>query len=306
MSSVVEKHLSKILKTDYVLETSSGTASLVIGLMTKFFGERNEVIIPSVTCPAVLSAVQLAGLKPVFADMELSFFNMNIEKLKGQITKNTAAIIGVHSFGINLDVISLKATCEDNGIVLIEDCCLSFGNKFKNQTIGTIGDISVFSFGYDKLVTGAGGAIVLKNKVDFLKSKEIIDKNQLFQHKKYNKKNIENQFLELESNILLRNQNAKRFYELLGNEKVKKPIYRDTDIYWRYPLVFHGNRTDLINKAKQKKLIITSHYPSLSKFQYDSNLEIADVLDSKIINLFVNNSADSFYIEKTVELINNG
>ena len=73
MSSVVEKHLSKILKTDYVLETSSGTASLVIGLMTKFFGERNEVIILSVTCPAVLSAVQLAGLKPVFADMELSF-----------------------------------------------------------------------------------------------------------------------------------------------------------------------------------------------------------------------------------------
>ena len=78
------------------------------------------------------------------------------------------------------------------------------------------------------------------------------------------------------------------------------------DRYWRYPLVFLGDRKNLISTAKENKLIITSHYPALSKFQHDSNLEVAQLLDSSIINLFVNKSADSDYLEKTVELINNG
>lgn len=306
MNTAVKKGLSENLQTDYILETSSGTISLVIALTSYDFGQRNEVIIPSVTCPAVLSAVQLSGLKPVFVDMELTFFNMNIEKLEKQITKKTAAVIGVHCFGITFDVINLKTICDENNLLLIEDCCLTFGNVFENHIVGTIGDISVFSFGYDKLVTGAGGAMVFNNKDDFSRSKKIIEQNQFFQPIEYNNNLVEKQFSELESNIFLRNQNAKKIYELLDNEKIKKPTYRDSDIYWRYPLVFLGDRKKLISTAKENKLIITSHYPALSKFQHDSNLEVAQLLDSSIINLFVNKSADSDYLEKTVELINNG
>ena len=306
MNSPVIKYLSKILDNEYILETSSGTAALIASLKLGDFEEGKEVIIPSVVCPAVLSSVNLSGLKPVFADMEIKHFNMDIQNVTKLINENTVCIIGVHCFGITSEILALENICKKNNIMLIEDCCLSFGNSFENRRIGTFGDTSVFSFGYDKLITGAGGALALKSKEDFLKASKFLHENKFFQPTTYSHKNIENQFKNLDSNLNTRRNNAVKFSNLLDENKVIKPAFREFDTYWRYPCLVLDDRLTLMKLGLDNKTIITSHYPALSKFQFNSNLEIAELFDSKIINLFVNESATDNYIEKVVELINNG
>ncbi len=306
MNSPVVKNLSQILESDYIVETSSGTAALIAALKINNFSTDSEVIIPSVTCPAVMSAVNFSNLKPVFADMENNFFNMDIENIKKLINKKTVCIVGVHCFGISADINELRNICEKNEILLIEDCCLAFGTKYEGSVLGTFGDISIFSFGYDKLISGAGGALVLKNKKDFLKALDIISSNSLFQVNEYKYQDIENQFDALESTINLRNQNALKFSNFLSSDKVIIPSFRSSDVYWRYPSLFLGDRDKLIKKSLENKTIITSHYPALSKFQFNTNLENADFFDKSLINFFVNKSATDEYIEKIIELVNNG
>ena len=76
----IEKNLSSILSNDYVLEVSSGTAGIIISLLLHNNKEKNEVILPSICCPAVLTAINFCNMIPIFVDMEKKYFNMNIDR----------------------------------------------------------------------------------------------------------------------------------------------------------------------------------------------------------------------------------
>jgi len=300
----IEKNLSSILSNDYVLEVSSGTAGIIISLLLHNNKEKNEVILPSICCPAVLTAINFCNMIPIFVDMEKKYFNMNIDNIKNSINKNTLAVIGVHSYGIALDVKEVKNLCNENNILLIEDCCLAIGGEVNDKPIGSYGDISVFSFGYDKIISAAGGGIALKNKEDFIKAKKLIEKNNILKCPPYKNEEIQTHFDNLEENKINRNRIAKIYNEKINNAKATKPAYRKTDVYWRYPLLFKGERSALINKAKERNLIITYHYPSLANFQYGNELAVSDEFNNSIINLFVNINTDDNYIEKVCTLIN--
>ena len=81
--SVIEKSLQKIYPSFFINQTSSGTSALIAILtVLKNSSKKREVLIPSVVCPSVLFAVNFLGLKPVFVDMEIIFFNMDINSIK--------------------------------------------------------------------------------------------------------------------------------------------------------------------------------------------------------------------------------
>ncbi len=303
VEKTIEKNLSSILSNDYVLEVNSGTAGIIISLMLPE-NNRDEVILPSICCPSVLSAINFCNMKPIFVDMEKKFFNMDINNIKNSINKNTRAIIGVHSYGIGLNVKEIKNLCDENNILFIEDCCLSIGGKINNKPIGSYGDVSIFSFGYDKIISSAGGGIAFKNEEDFNKAEKLIEKNEILKCPAYKNEEIQIGFDNLEENIINRNNVAKIYSEKISDSITIKPEYRETDVYWRYPLLFKKDRNELINKATERNLIITYHYPSLANFQYGNDLVVSDDFNNSVINLFVNIKTDDRYIEEVCTLIN--
>ncbi len=305
-NNLIEKNLSQYFQDFYITRSSSGTSALIAILksLTKD-SNKDEVIIPSVVCPSVMFAVNFLCLKPVFVDMELKFFNMCIKDLKKKISKKTLAIIGVHCFGIAADINSLVTICKKKKIFLIEDACLNFGGKLNKKYYGAFGDASIVSFGYDKILSEKGGALMIKNKKKFLFIKNFFKKNPEFFEFKFNKKSFQDKFNKLEENIENRKKNAKIFFLQLASKNIIKPKFRKEDVYWRYPIIYKNNRERLINKANQKGIIMTKHYSAINKFQSNSILKVANIMDKSILNFFVKPGTDVKYINNICSLFKN-
>ena len=298
----------KIYFPDFnTLQTSSGTAALItiLNILKKKHKQKDEVILPSICCPAVLFAVNFLNLKPVFVDMELSYFNMSLKDIKKKIKKNTLTVVFVHCYGLTGKIDKIKKFLLKKKIFLIEDACLVFGGIYKKKYLGSYGDASIFSFGYDKVLSHKGGGLIIKSKKIFDQCKIFLKKNPLLKNIKINKDVFDKKFKDLNLDIKQRQKNAFYIYKNLTNKLFLKPKYRIEDVYWRYPIIFKGNRDKLIAKAKLKKITITKHYPALNKFQNNSILHNANIFDKCVINLFVKKQNNLNYLNKTVKFLNN-
>tara|TARA_X000000950_G_C13869024_1_gene642094 strand:+ start:935 stop:1633 length:699 start_codon:yes stop_codon:yes gene_type:complete len=230
---------------------------------------------------------------------------MCIKDLKKRISKKTLAIIGVHCFGLAADIYSLVKLCKKKKIFLIEDACLNFGGKFNKKYYGSFGDASIVSFGYDKILPESGGALMIKNKKKFLFIRDFFKKNPEFFESKLNEKKFQIKFDKLEETIDKRKNNAKSFFLQLNSKNIIKPKLREEDVYWRYPIIYKKDREKLIDKANRKGLIMTKHYPSINKFQSNSNLTVANIMDQSILNFFVKPGTNAKYINNICSLIKN-
>ncbi len=305
-NTFIEKNLSKYFHNYYISRTSSGTGALIAILKTlSVESKKNEVIIPSVVCPSVMFAVNFLGLKPIFIDMEVKYFNMCVKDLKKKISKKTLAIIAVHCFGLTAAIEALIRISKDKKIFLIEDACLNFGGKFKNKYFGSFGDASILSFGYDKILSENGGALMIKSKKKFLFAKKFLRKNSEFFDFQFDEKKFQIKFDKLEEEIEIRKKNAKFFFSNLNSKYLIKPNFRSEDVYWRYPVIYKRNREKLVEKANKKQLIITKHYPAINRFQSNSNLKIASLMDGSILNFFIKPGTSKKYIKDLCLLLKN-
>ncbi|MDP3920826.1 MAG: DegT/DnrJ/EryC1/StrS family aminotransferase [Candidatus Omnitrophota bacterium] len=142
---------------------SSGTAALQIALRLADVGAGDEVVIPSFTWIATANAVALAGAKPVFADIDLSTFNITPENIRPCLSAKTKAVIVVHQFGLPADLNSIQRLATENGLVLIEDAACALGSKYDGQYIGNSERLACLSFHPRKLVTTGEGGMLLTN-----------------------------------------------------------------------------------------------------------------------------------------------
>lgn len=148
------------------LFVNSGSSANYITMMAikELYGE-GEVIISPIGWTSDVSAVILAGLTPVFVDVNLKNLAMNEEHLLERITDKTRAVLLTHVLGYNGLSDKIINICRDKGILLVEDACESHGATYKNQKVGSFGDISNFSFYYaHHMTTIEGGMICTKNK----------------------------------------------------------------------------------------------------------------------------------------------
>jgi len=306
-NSFLEKQIKIFYPKMNILETRSGTAALItiLGVLKEKNKKKNEVIIPSVACPAILFAVNFLNLKPVFVDMDLKNFNMNFTDTKKKISLKTLAVIQVHCFGIVSEIEKVKKYLIKKDIFLIEDACLVFGGKLNSTYLGSFGDASILSFGYDKILSYKGGALLIKSKLIHKKCKFYLTKNKNLNKEKIEKKIFLDKIKKLDNEVKYRKKIAKFINENLINKSFIKPKYNKKDIYWRYPLIFKGNREKLIEIAKRNKILITKHYPAMSRYQNNLKLKNANIMDKQIINLFVTRQKNKSYIEKVVNFLNN-
>jgi perosamine synthetase len=172
---MIQNKWSKKFKRKYSITTNSCTSSLHSAFMAINVQKNDEILVPSLTPFMCATTVHLAGAIPIYVDVDKNNFLIDINDLQKKITKNTKAVLAVHSYSGVCDLINLKKICEMNKLYLIEDCAQSFLSKDKNNILsGSIGDISCWSFQYSKqLTTGDGGILATDNPILAKKLREI-------------------------------------------------------------------------------------------------------------------------------------
>jgi dTDP-4-amino-4,6-dideoxygalactose transaminase len=148
----------------YALALNSCTAGLHLSMIVAGLKEGDEVITTPMTFGATANAILHSRAKPVFADISLPSMNINPENIEAQITDKTKAIVPVHFAGRPCDMESIKAIAQKHHLIIIEDAAHALEATYHGQKVGTIGDLTVFSFYVTKnLVTGEGGMITTAN-----------------------------------------------------------------------------------------------------------------------------------------------
>ena len=127
----------------------------------------SEVIVPAFTCTAVIDAVVQAGARPVFADVSLDSFNLNLADLESRITAKTRVVVSHHYYGyMTTNLGEVSEICSRHGLIHVEDCAHSLGARLTGRLAGSWGDIAVYSF--SKPMINAGGGCIATGDADLL------------------------------------------------------------------------------------------------------------------------------------------
>lgn len=164
--SELENKLCEITKAKYAVAVSNGTAALHVACMAIGIKPGDEVIVSSVTFAASANCVRYCGGTVVFADIRPDTYNIDVEDVKRKITGKTKAIVAVDFTGQAVELDELKAVCKEHNLYLIEDGAHSIGTKYKGQPVGSIADITTFSFHPVKTVTSGEGGACMTNDPD--------------------------------------------------------------------------------------------------------------------------------------------
>lgn len=163
--SELEKKLCEVSGAKYAVVVSSGTAALHLAAMTAGFQEGDEVIVSSITFAASANCVRYCGATPVFADINPRTYNIDPEDIRRKITPRTKGIVAVDFTGQTVELDEIREICREHHLILIEDAAHSIGTKYKGQPVGSLADMTCFSFHPVKTVTGGeGGAIVTSDE----------------------------------------------------------------------------------------------------------------------------------------------
>ncbi len=162
----LEKKLCELTGAKYAVAVSNGTAALHIAAMAAGVGEGDELITTPITFAASANCALYCGGRPVFADIDPHTYNIDPGSVQEKITDRTRAVVAVDFTGQAVRLEELLDICHKKGIVLIEDGAHSIGTKYKGKPVGSIADITTFSFHPVKTVTGGEGGAVLTDRRD--------------------------------------------------------------------------------------------------------------------------------------------
>lgn len=160
----LEQEFATFCATKYAVTVNSGTMALIIALKALGIKSGDEVITAPNSFMASANAIQLAGAKAVFSDINLDTLNLDPNLLEKAITSKTKAIMPVHLYGYPANMDEILEIAKKHNLKVIEDACQSHGAEYKNKKIGSIGDIGAFSLFPTKNITSAGeGGIITTN-----------------------------------------------------------------------------------------------------------------------------------------------
>ncbi len=154
--------------------TSSGTSGLHLGLLACGVGPGDEVVVPSFTFAATANAVALTGATPVFADIDLDTFCLEVASVKDVLSERTVAVMPVHLYGHPADLDGLTALCEQHGVLLVEDAAQAHGASWRGRAVGSFGAMAMFSLYPTKNMTSGEGGMVAAEDAEVLRSLRLL------------------------------------------------------------------------------------------------------------------------------------
>lgn len=280
-----EKRLAEYVGVTDGVACQSGTAGLHLALLAVGVKQGEEVIVPTLTFVAAVNPVKYIGAEPIFMDCddgltmdadklkrfcekECQFMNDVLINLKTQ--KHITAVIVVHVFGNTADMEKIMSVAQKYNLRVIEDATEALGTYwtdgvYKGRYAGTIGDIGVYSFNGNKIITTGGGGMIVshnKNYLDYCRYLSTQAKDDLiyFEHKEvgynYRMTNIQAsiglaQLEQLEGFIQIKERNYK-YYQRMGIELL---CFRDNirPNYWFYSHMTK-NRDSLLQYLENKNI----------------------------------------------------
>lgn len=169
---------SDFIGTKYASTCSNGTVALHLALLACNIGKNDEVILPNFNGPYALFAVGYVQAKPVLIDVNKEW-DISLDSIKNSVTSKTKALIIPHLYGVPSKLKHIKDFCKTNNIFIIEDCAEAHGAKESDSMVGSIGDISCFSFYANKILAAGEGGICLTSD-EILLERINYYKNQTF------------------------------------------------------------------------------------------------------------------------------
>lgn len=158
-----ENDFAAATHSQHAIAVNSGTAALHGALHAAGICEGDEVIVAAITFVATANAVLYCGGKPVFADVESDTLLIDVFDVERKITPRTKAIIAVDYAGQPCDYRELRALADRYGVYLIADACHSLGGSYHGRPVGSLADISCFSFHPVKQITTCEGGMLTTN-----------------------------------------------------------------------------------------------------------------------------------------------
>ncbi len=228
---IFEKDFADYIGTKYSISVGNGTDALIIALKALGIGEGDEVITTPFTFFSTAESISFVGATPVFIDVRKDTFNIDPTKIEEKITSKTKAIMPVHIFGQACNMDEINEIAKKHNLYVIEDACQAVGGEYKGQKLGSLGDVSCFSFFPTKNLgcAGDGGMIVTNNE-------EVAVKCSAFRTHGSG-------------------ENGQRAYNLLNNieEEIQEEKEADNTVYnplkyYNY-LIGHNSRLDEIQAA---------------------------------------------------------
>ena len=161
--SELEEKLCEITGAKYAVVCSNGTAALHMAAMAAGIGAGDELITTPITFAASANCALYCGAKPVFADINEKTYNISPDSIEEHITSATKAVVAVDYTGQAVELDRIQDICKKHKLVLIEDAAHSIGTKYNGKGVGSIADMTTFSFHPVKTITGGEGGAVLTN-----------------------------------------------------------------------------------------------------------------------------------------------
>jgi CDP-6-deoxy-D-xylo-4-hexulose-3-dehydrase len=167
-NAAFERALAARLGVSHLITVNSGSSANLVAFATLTsprLGSRairpgDEVISVAAGFPTTVNPIMQCGAIPVFVDVELPTYNIDVAKIEAAIGPRTKAIMLAHTLGNPYDLQAVTALCRKHGLWLVEDCCDALGSTYQGQLVGTFGDIATLSFYPAHHITmGEGGAV---------------------------------------------------------------------------------------------------------------------------------------------------
>jgi aminotransferase in exopolysaccharide biosynthesis len=289
-----EQNISSYVNSKGAVSCQNGTSGLHIALKVLKVKQNNEVIVPTLTFIAAVNPVNYIGANPIFMDnddslcidpIKLKQFceedcNFVNGKLMNNITKkHIKAIIVVHVFGNMADMEQIMNISKKYNLRVIEDATEALGTYYlkgiyKNKYAGTIGDIGVYSFNGNKIITTGGGGMIVSNNLKLLEhAKHLTTQAKsdalYFKHDEigynYRMTNLQAalgiaQLEQIEEFISIKERNFKKYKQLLSNlNNIKLLGFREgiRPNYWFYSLLLNNYDIDSTINFLESKYIQT-------------------------------------------------
>lgn len=161
-----EKDFSSYIGRKYGVAVSSGSAALDIAVIAAGITYGDEVIMPAFTIISPALSIIKAGGIPILVDSYTDTYNMDVDAIESKITSNTKAIIIVHLYGLPIKIAEVIALAKKYNLKIIEDAAEMHGQTYNGKKCGSFGDISIFSFYANKIITTGEGGMILCDDVE--------------------------------------------------------------------------------------------------------------------------------------------
>ena len=159
----LERSLCEFTGAKYAVAVNSGTSALHCACIASEIGPGDEVIVTPLSFAASANCVLYCGANPVFADINPETYNIDPESIKAHITERTKAVVAVDFTGQAVQIDEIRAICKEHNLIFIEDAAHSIATKYKGQQVGSLADMTCFSFHPVKTITGGEGGAILTN-----------------------------------------------------------------------------------------------------------------------------------------------